>query len=356
MRRIDLCAHGWYITPDITGADGAMPFNYFVYGAAAAEVEVDCLTGDWRCTRADVAMDVGNPINPSIDIGQVEGGFVQARGFPCYASAGCKAATTTEASQSGRACRAWAGRAWRSSSGATARTPGSGRGTCSRTARATTRSPPRTTYRGTFAWSCFRTCPTRARCTRARRWASRPSTSAPRCSLRCATPSPPPVATLVRACSPNVPAIVSVPSAGGPLTCFEWALFAVAALQRCVHIVSWDATSDTRDMRSRAMHCRQDRFLHAGRAVHAGARAHGVRRGPLLHGRRRVSPRAQLLTAPAAACHVRSTAGVRAAMCALGLRNTVVRAVSYVAMRWQSEVQYYVGTRIDAAAARLRGE
>lgn len=77
MRRIDLCAHGWYITPDITGADGEMPFNYFVYGAAAAEVEVDCLTGDWRCMRADVAMDVGNPINPSIDIGQVEGGFVQ---------------------------------------------------------------------------------------------------------------------------------------------------------------------------------------------------------------------------------------------------------------------------------------
>jgi xanthine dehydrogenase/oxidase len=79
MRRIDLCAHGFYVTPDITGADGSRPFNYFVYGAAVAEVEVDCLTGDWRCTRADIAMDVGNPINPSIDIGQVEGGFVQVR-------------------------------------------------------------------------------------------------------------------------------------------------------------------------------------------------------------------------------------------------------------------------------------
>jgi xanthine dehydrogenase molybdopterin-binding subunit B len=59
------------------GSHGKRPFNYFVYGAAVAEVELDCLTGDWHARRVDIAMDVGNPINPAIDIGQVEGGFVQ---------------------------------------------------------------------------------------------------------------------------------------------------------------------------------------------------------------------------------------------------------------------------------------
>jgi xanthine dehydrogenase/oxidase len=59
------------------GADGDMPFNYFVYGAAVCEAEVDCLTGDWHVPRCDIVMDVGNPINPAIDIGQIEGGFIQ---------------------------------------------------------------------------------------------------------------------------------------------------------------------------------------------------------------------------------------------------------------------------------------
>lgn len=54
-----------------------MPFNYFVYGAAVCEAEVDCLTGDWHVPRCDIVMDVGNPINPAIDIGQIEGGFIQ---------------------------------------------------------------------------------------------------------------------------------------------------------------------------------------------------------------------------------------------------------------------------------------
>jgi xanthine dehydrogenase/oxidase len=81
--RVDLSAHGFYATPDITGADGDRPFNYFVYGAAVCEVELDVLTGDWQLLRADVAMDVGNPINPAVDVGQVEGAFVQGVGWSC---------------------------------------------------------------------------------------------------------------------------------------------------------------------------------------------------------------------------------------------------------------------------------
>ena len=68
-------------SPVAAGADGDMPFNYFVYGTAVAEVELDCLTGDWHNVRTDIAMDIGNPINPSIDIGQIEGGFVQVSFF-----------------------------------------------------------------------------------------------------------------------------------------------------------------------------------------------------------------------------------------------------------------------------------
>lgn len=81
--RVDLSAHGFYATPDITGAEGDRPFNYFVYGSAVAEVELDVLTGDWQLLRADVAMDVGNPINPAVDVGQVEGAFVQGVGWSC---------------------------------------------------------------------------------------------------------------------------------------------------------------------------------------------------------------------------------------------------------------------------------
>lgn len=74
MERIDLSAHGFFITPDIgfdwkTGKGS--PFRYFTYGAAFAEVEIDTLTGDFHTTRADVFLDLGYSINPAIDVGQV---------------------------------------------------------------------------------------------------------------------------------------------------------------------------------------------------------------------------------------------------------------------------------------------
>jgi xanthine dehydrogenase/oxidase len=84
FQRIDLCAHGFYSTPDISmdwdaAASGLpqMPFNYFCYGSALSEVEIDCLTGDMLVRRTDICMDVGTSLNPAIDVGQIEGGFVQ---------------------------------------------------------------------------------------------------------------------------------------------------------------------------------------------------------------------------------------------------------------------------------------
>lgn len=56
-----------------------MPFNYFTYGAACSEVELDTLTGDFQALRTHICMDVGSSVNPAIDIGQVEGGFIQVR-------------------------------------------------------------------------------------------------------------------------------------------------------------------------------------------------------------------------------------------------------------------------------------
>lgn len=54
-----------------------MPFNYFTFGAACSEVELDTLTGDFVALRTHICMDVGSSLNPAIDIGQIEGGFVQ---------------------------------------------------------------------------------------------------------------------------------------------------------------------------------------------------------------------------------------------------------------------------------------
>ncbi|CAF1623452.1 unnamed protein product [Rotaria magnacalcarata] len=82
--RIDLSAHGFYATPEPLGGDLAnnrAHFNYFTQGAAVSEVELDTLTGDWHILRTDILMDVGTSLNPQIDIGQVEGAFVQGVGL-----------------------------------------------------------------------------------------------------------------------------------------------------------------------------------------------------------------------------------------------------------------------------------
>lgn len=77
--RIDLSAHGFYITPDI-GFDWKVgkgnPFRYFTYGAAFAEVEIDTLTGDFHTREANVILDLGHSLNPAIDVGQVSFIFV----------------------------------------------------------------------------------------------------------------------------------------------------------------------------------------------------------------------------------------------------------------------------------------
>ncbi|KAM4060647.1 molybdopterin-binding domain of aldehyde dehydrogenase [Hirsutella rhossiliensis] len=82
--RVNLSAQGFYKTPDIGyvwGENKGQMFFYFTQGVAAAEVEVDTLTGTWTCVRADIKMDVGQSINPSIDYGQIQGAFVQGLGL-----------------------------------------------------------------------------------------------------------------------------------------------------------------------------------------------------------------------------------------------------------------------------------
>ena len=82
--RIQLWSDGFYRTPKIhydkTTLTGR-PFYYFAYGAACTEVAIDTLTGESRVLAVDILHDVGRSINPAIDIGQIEGGFVQGMGW-----------------------------------------------------------------------------------------------------------------------------------------------------------------------------------------------------------------------------------------------------------------------------------
>jgi xanthine dehydrogenase large subunit len=82
--RIQLSASGFYKTPKIhwdRASGRGRPFYYFAYGAACSQVAVDTLTGEYRVERVDILHDVGKSLNPAIDIGQIEGGFVQGMGW-----------------------------------------------------------------------------------------------------------------------------------------------------------------------------------------------------------------------------------------------------------------------------------
>ena len=84
MARVQLWSDGFYATPGLHWDREKLqgkPFFYFAYGAAASEVVVDTLTGEYRLLRADVLHDVGTSLNPAIDIGQVEGAFIQGMGW-----------------------------------------------------------------------------------------------------------------------------------------------------------------------------------------------------------------------------------------------------------------------------------
>ncbi|MFT3819661.1 MAG: xanthine dehydrogenase molybdopterin binding subunit [Rubrivivax sp.] len=82
--RVQLWSDGFYATPDLSWDRETLqgrPFYYFAWGAAVSEVVVDTLTGEWKLLRADLLHDAGQSLNPAIDIGQIEGAFVQGMGW-----------------------------------------------------------------------------------------------------------------------------------------------------------------------------------------------------------------------------------------------------------------------------------
>jgi xanthine dehydrogenase large subunit len=82
--RVHMSAAGFYKTPDIhwdRAAGKGRPFYYYAYGAAVSEVSVDTLTGEYHVDRTDILHDVGRSLNPAVDRGQVEGGFIQGMGW-----------------------------------------------------------------------------------------------------------------------------------------------------------------------------------------------------------------------------------------------------------------------------------
>jgi xanthine dehydrogenase large subunit len=83
-QRVALFAQGYYRTPEIhfnyqTGR--GQPFYYFAYGAAVSEVEIEDFTGAYRLLRTDIVQDAGDPVSPTVDRGQIEGGFIQGAGW-----------------------------------------------------------------------------------------------------------------------------------------------------------------------------------------------------------------------------------------------------------------------------------
>jgi len=84
LGRVSLSATGYYATPKIAydrATHRGRPFYYFAYGAAASEVVIDTLTGEMKVLRADILHDVGRSLNPAIDLGQIEGGYIQGMGW-----------------------------------------------------------------------------------------------------------------------------------------------------------------------------------------------------------------------------------------------------------------------------------
>jgi len=84
LARVSLAASGYYATPKIhydRSSHRGRPFLYFAYGAALSEVVIDTLTGEHRVVAVDILHDVGRSLNPAIDLGQIEGGFIQGMGW-----------------------------------------------------------------------------------------------------------------------------------------------------------------------------------------------------------------------------------------------------------------------------------
>uniref|UniRef100_A0A7N8XUF6 Aldehyde oxidase 6 n=1 Tax=Mastacembelus armatus TaxID=205130 RepID=A0A7N8XUF6_9TELE len=84
FEKISLSATGFYRGPDLYMDWDKMkgqPYAYFTFGACCSEVELDCLTGDYRTVRTDIVVDIGKSVNPSADIGQIEGAFMQGLGL-----------------------------------------------------------------------------------------------------------------------------------------------------------------------------------------------------------------------------------------------------------------------------------
>jgi len=84
MHRVSLSASGFYKTPKIhydRAQHKGRPFYYFAYGAAVSEVEIDTLTGEMQVIRVDILHEAGRSLNPAIDLGQIEGGFIQGMGW-----------------------------------------------------------------------------------------------------------------------------------------------------------------------------------------------------------------------------------------------------------------------------------